>query len=142
MAKIEKFDAATARTLGARIEQALKAIADECGVSITMDRMRYAATRASVTLEIGTIGADGSVASREAEAFRAYAAMYCMEPSDLGREFVIGNAAFVLTGANPRAHKRPIVARKVSDGRTYVFPSDVVARALGKVQIYPSKEAK
>lgn len=127
--KLTKFDRGTARMLGDRIEKALAAVADDLGVAIKLDRARYTDARCTVTLEIGVVGADGAVASKDADAFKAYARVYGLSPDDIGRTFKVGGDTFTIVGARPRAHKRPIVAHK-GDGREYVFPSDVVVRAL------------
>lgn len=130
MAKITKFDRPTARTFAAAVEKALAALATEHGVSIKLGTVKYRDSSCTVTMEVATIAEDGTVATRDADAFRVMAKFYGLSPDDLGKTFRANGTTFKITGLRPRGRKRPIMATD-PHGREFVFPAEDVKRFLG-----------
>jgi hypothetical protein len=132
MSKIKSFDRATCRLLGKKVEEALAPLAEELGISFDYKGGRFSSNAVTMKIEAATLSADGSVNSKEAEAFKQLAKMYGFEDKDLNAEFTVGGDKYAIKGLNTRAHKMPIQADRVRDGRGFKFPADAVLRALGR----------
>lgn len=132
MTKISSFDRNSLRVINVALERHLKAFADELGIDIKIGRTKFSAQNATVSVELATKAADGTVRSREAEAFSMLGPMYGFKPEDLGARFDIGSRTYTLLGFIPKSRKFPILARNVGDGREYTLPLDVVRAALGR----------
>jgi hypothetical protein len=130
MDKITKFDPATCRALSDRIKAALQPLAESLGVTITMGGGKYEAGYYDPKLRVSVVGADGTIGSPEAAAFRQLAHLYGLKAEDLGKTFRAQGDTLTITGLRTRAAKRPIVARATS-GKSYVFPAEDVKRLLG-----------
>ena len=110
-------------------------IEEACGVRITIGNGRYSDSNAHLKLEIADVTADGTVLTKEAEDFKAYAWRYAMEPSDLGREFRHDNEVYEIIGLKPRSKKYPILGRNSRDkDKVLKFPGMYVKRNLLPVE--------
>lgn len=69
--------------------------------------------------------------TKEAEDFKRFAALEGLQPSDLGRRFVIGGNTYEICGYKPRCYKNPIIAKDVRTNRTFKFPTNTVRFHLG-----------
>jgi hypothetical protein len=111
------------------IDAAVAEVGKKHGLSIKAGNGKYSnGATGSVTVEIATINADGSIESREAQDFRMMAHLYGFQPDDLGRSFTmpLTGETYTITGLKGRAGKRPIIATD-RFGKAYVFP-EAVAR--------------
>ena len=129
MSKITTFNPTICRLLDERIRAALAPLAEEFGVQIKIGGGSYLGGSYKPKFEVAVVAADGLAMTPEAEAFKQCAAMLGFKPDDLGRTFKSGGRTLKITGYRPRAHARPIMAT-TDDGKTYVFPTDAVKRAL------------
>ncbi len=107
----------------------LQAIGDKHGVVLTLGNARYSDTNATMKLELSKKDASGMAITREAAAFLRDAAIYGLEPSDLGRTFTSNGRTFKITGSNPRSQKYPILAALPNE-KQYKFHDTVVKRGL------------
>ena len=114
-----------------RIEAALAALGAEYGVVFTVGRGSYdlSGSHGHFKLEVGTVGATGTVMSDEARTFRTFAPMWGMKPEDLGRTVVIGARRFKVVGARGRSSKNDVILER-EDGKKYVYPHEMVAAML------------
>lgn len=129
MSKITTFNPTVCKLLDQRIKDALAPLAAEFGVQIKIGGGSYLGGSYKPKFEVAVIAADGLAMTPEAEAFKQCAAMLGFKPDDLGRTFTSGGRTMTIIGYRPRAHARPIIA-STADGKTYVFPTDAVKRAL------------
>ena len=130
------FDRVTLRVLREEIDAALKAVADKHGISLTLGKITFAGDGSTMSGKIeGAVARDGQVQTKEAVDFLKYAEVYGLKAEDLGRQFVSKGRWFEITGLRPKAPKRPVLARGVADGQTYVFPVEMIkaARFVGSV---------
>lgn len=125
------MDSTKAKRIQEGLRAALDAAAKGLGVRIISSRMTYSPGGSfSVKFEGGEVGADGSAASREVEAFVRSAHHFGLQPGDLGRTFKAAGATFRVSGLSPRSPKRPVLAVDVTTGKTFKFTSALVAVAL------------
>jgi len=116
-------------SIRADVEEALDAIAEKHGVTITTGRATYTAQNATMKLEIAAIARDGTVQTKEAVDFAAYAFRYGLSPDDLGKEFRYAGETFEIIGLKTRATKMPILGQSRQTGKIYKFPVNAVKAA-------------
>lgn len=124
------MDRQTTKRLAEASEKALKAVADEFGVAVRYKSGSYDSNIATLRFEFAEVSADGAVHTRESAAFTHLARAYGLRAEMLGAEFKVATRTYTITGLNTRASKMPIQATR-DDGRSFKFPAEVVAKALG-----------
>jgi hypothetical protein len=70
-------------------------------------------------------------ADREEGEFKRYASLLGLKADDFGRRFKVSGAEYEICGVRPRKAK-PILARRLDNQKTYVFPSEYVATLLSR----------
>lgn len=108
---------------------AVKEIEKNYGVSLELGSGSYGSSNATIKLEISDVAEDGTVSTKEAEAFKDYAFQHGLKEEDLGRSFECSGKTFTITGYKPRATKRPITCVD-EKGAGYVFAISTVKRLL------------
>lgn len=131
--KIQSLDRPTMTLLRKEIDFAMEGVGRKFGLSIHAGSGRYTPQNATFKLEIATFGADGAAVTADAEAFRALASTYGLDPEDLGREFTVTGTAYRIAGLNTRRPKSPLNCVRVADGRSFKFPVETVKRAIRKI---------
>lgn len=127
--KITRFDRETLTDLRADIDAALEPVAEFYGVTFKLGRIGFMAHNAHGTLEMALpAGGDGPVMTKEVSDFVAYAPMWGMAATDLGRTFVYGGTTAKIIGARPRSRSPILVETEL--GRRYKFPVDAVRNLL------------
>jgi hypothetical protein len=86
---------------------------------------------ANLKLEVSAVGEDGKVEDQEGLTFKTLAPRYGLKPEHLGAKFIDRGEQFEIIGLVPRRHKNPITVRRIKNDKTYIFPADIVLRALG-----------
>ena len=109
----------------------LKPLEEKFSVKMELGRATYSHNNFTFKLEGSRIGDDGSVVTKEAEAFKMLAKMYGLEAEDLGKTFKTQGKEFTITGLSTKSNKFPIQA-KGSDGKSYKFPAESVKLFLGR----------
>lgn len=118
------------RDVADKLDAELAEVGKRLGLKLTLGRCKYGETM-EFKLEVAKVQADGTAPSREAETFKRGAALYGLQPSDLGRHFRgNGGQEFVIVGLNPRAHKMPIIGKRVYDGKRFKFSAASVKMGL------------
>ena len=131
MSDIKSFDRANLRIIDARVLELLKPLGEELELNFQITGGTFAPTNYRPKLEIALVNADGSVATKEAEDFKAMAKLYGFEASDLDKEVVINRKRVIIKGLKPRSRKYPILGQVVG-GKMFKYPANTVLRALGK----------
>ena len=131
--KIDTFNKASCRVLRNVVEETLQEVAKEHGVCIKVGSGSFSGNNFTFKVEASVIGANGIALSKEAESFKMLAKAYNLEASDLHREFTFRGDAYKIKGLSSRSEKFPILATKLSDGKTFKFPSDLISELLKKV---------
>jgi hypothetical protein len=131
--KVDKFNKALCRTLRNVVEETLQEVAKEHGISIKVGSGSFSDVNFNFKVEASVIGKDGVALSKEAESFKMLAKAYNLEPTDLHREFTFRGDIYKIKGLSSRSDKFPILATKVSDGKTFKFPCALIAELLKTV---------
>jgi hypothetical protein len=116
------------KQLRPEIEAALADLGEKYGIGFEVGSGSYNGSHATLKLEIGVLGDDGKVVSKEAENFKFLAPMYGLSESDLGRQFLLGGKRHTIVGINPNATRFPILTE--CGGKKYKVPVESVKRAL------------
>ena len=130
---ITSFDRATCRKVGERVEEVLEELGKELGLNFSYKGGSYADNNLTMKIEAATLSEDGSVNTKEADAFKEMAKLYGLKTEDLGREITLSGEKFTIEGLRTRARKKPILLTRVKDGKAgYICPVNSVLRALGR----------
>lgn len=113
---INKMDNASLTILSDAINNRLQDIEKEFGVSMRVGNVSYAELKATFKVEAAVTSVD----IRKID-FEKYCALYNLSASDYGRTISVNDSDFVICGLNVKARKLPIIAKKVSDNKEYVF---------------------
>ena len=119
------------------IDKALAQLGEDLGVQFHAGNASFDISGASghFKLEVLPLQAGGEVVTPEASAFESMAKLYGFDAGDLGRTFRTGGVDYRITGLKPRARRYPVTADRVSDGRGFKFPADVVLNALKAAKV-------
>ena len=136
--KISNIDSAALTVIRKALEPALQEIGEVYGLTVTTGRGSYGGETGTKTIELATLGENGEVESAQAKDFKKYASMVGLEPTDLGRRFVSNGEEFEVSGLKTRNRKYPVIATKVSNGKSFKFSEGGLRGLLdlysGKVQ--------
>jgi hypothetical protein len=121
------FTKTSCKSICADIEAAVQAVADKHGVSIKRGNASFSESTITLKVEVSTIGDDGTVNTKEAEAFTKEARWFDIDPAALGRVFDVRGKSYTIVGFKPRSRKYPILGRD-NQGGVYKFPADLIAR--------------
>ena len=134
--KISNIDSPALTVIRKALEPALQEIGEQYGLTVTTGRGSYGGETGTMTIELATLGENGEVESAQAKDFKKYASMVGLEPTDLGRRFVSNGEEFEVSGLKTRNRKYPVIATKVSNGKSFKF-SEVGLR--GRLDLYSGK---
>lgn len=133
--KLTKIDRAALRLINAEAAEALKAVAEKFGITLTTKGGRYSnAETGEIRFEIAVHKEteDGIVLDRKAIDFQRHAHLFGFEASDLHREFQDRGETYRIVGLAPKSPKFPVLAEQVRSGKTFKFPEQIVLFQLGK----------
>lgn len=132
---IKQFDRPSVRKILEECRAALEPIAEKYGLALDRKGSTYRPDALPVMLQflIKETDEDGNVMSAAAKDFQKYAAMFDLDPSDLGREFTSRGETYRITGLKTKSRKYPILGEHVRTGTTYKFPVETVKYGLKKV---------
>lgn len=129
---IRKFDKPTCRIVAEAMEKALKSVADEYGLAITVQGGKYDGMSYTAKVVCATLDDSGDAQGPEVAAFKQSARYYGLAEDDLGREFTTFRGdTYTICGLAPKSRKYPILGRR-SDGKVFKFTPDTVTTALKK----------
>jgi hypothetical protein len=130
-----KIDRKFLKALKADAEHALASVATKYGVHISYKGGSFALDGGNATVKFEIVAPDavtGKVVSMDAQGFAKNAVKYGLHPDDLGKEFTSRGHTYMITGLKTSRPKFPISASRVTDGKGFKFPADLVLRALGR----------
>jgi hypothetical protein len=117
------FDRPQVKLVREVIQKELDKLAQNMKMTIRVGNASFTPTTINFKVEVAAIGEDGKVHSPEAENFKQFAAMYGLQPTDLGKQFRSWKGdTYTITGLSPRRSKYPIHAER-SDGKRFKFPA-------------------
>lgn len=110
------------------IVEALNALLD--GVVVEQNRVTYDSDGFNINLRVSRVREDGSVMTPEARDFQQFAGLEGMDAEWLHQTFTHNGVEYRITGYRTRARKQPVIAERVSDGKSFVFPTIAIKRAM------------
>lgn len=106
------------------IEQALQSVAQKHNVEIKAGSISYSDNSFTCKLEVKQKEVDGQ--PFEQVEFEKCCILYGLTPEDYLRKFTSNGKTFEIYGFNHKAHKMPILARCLTDGKEYKFPTSTI----------------
>ena len=119
-----------------RIDETLKALGEELCMQFHAGNCSYQEDRGTFKLEFIKRNENGTVTSQARKDFAKYSYMHGLKPEDIDRIFENRGEKYRVTGLLPRRRKYPIEAKRIKDGKCFIFGIDTVKRELG----YPAIE--
>jgi hypothetical protein len=116
------------------IREQLQAILDSKplpGHRVQISNARFDDTSVTFKLEVAEVADDGVVLDQFATAFRNMAEYCGLQPDDLGKEITLKAERYRITGAK-WGTKFPVLVQRLSDGRSMMFKTPAIQRALGR----------
>ena len=120
--EITKFTQQTCRAVDKAIEDALKQVEQQFGISINVGGGSLSDHEFTTKLTVRT--GDGSDAARKQ--FELYAFRFGLNDSDFGKTFTAQGEQYQVTGIKPRSRKYPVIAKNVRTGVDYKFPASMI----------------
>ena len=128
---MKTFERSNLKDLREDMVAALQAVALKHGVQFTPKGCSFSPTAATFRIEAAVINEGGVAETKERQDFARYASIYGLKPEWLDKTFVYGAGNYSIVGLATRKSKAPVMAKKMGDnGRTYVFPTNVVAALM------------
>jgi len=117
---VTEFNRQNCRTIDNAINDALKQVEAQFGVTIKIGGGRFSSNEFTTKITVST--GDGTDAAKEK--FGLYAFRYNLKNSDFGKTFTSNGEIFRISGIKPRGKKYPIMAERVRDGARYKFSAE------------------
>jgi hypothetical protein len=115
------------RTLSDEVIEELKELANSYNLQVGYRGASFSPTNVTIKVEFATICSDGQAKTKEVSDFEFAACRYGLKPTDIGRKFVGSNGeTYKLTGLSTRAHRYPLHAIRIRDGKRFKFPPSLV----------------
>lgn len=131
------------QVLRPKLEAAIAPIMKEFGIVGRVGNASYAreGTSGTFKLELATQDAGGNTMTKDAEAYRTYAALYKWKVA-LFATVDYNGKKFKVVGYLPRSAKFPILAENLADGKTYKLPERVVNPVFASATVRPAPISK
>lgn len=124
------MDKRKVRRVRDELQELLNQYARDTGMSVRVGNGRYCDKNVTFRLEVAETAEDGTVLDKEARDFQRLAHQYGFKAEDLGRQFTSRGDCFEITGLRIRAPKLPISVTRVTDGKQFVMPPEIVRHGL------------
>jgi len=124
---MKTIDRQSAKALSLDMMEALKAVATKHGVQFRDKGGSFTPNNVTFRIEAAVIGATGVAETKERTEYPRYCQMYGLKAEWLDQSFTsAGGESYTIVGLNTRKHKNPILCKRVSDGKIYVFSAEAV----------------
>ena len=122
MKRITEFDRPACQAVLDASLAALREAVAPFGVTVESQRGQFDGPTYTAKFKFTAAGADPDRAE-----FARWAGLFGVTPEDFGRLFQWGGAEYRLDGLQPGRAKFPFSASRVSDGKRFKFPREVIA---------------
>jgi hypothetical protein len=131
MSKLTNIERPVVKTIRKDIQDALDKVGEKFGLAFSVGTISYTNDSIGARIEGALTSTPGE--PKMAVDFRKNCWKHGLKESDLGRVFSNHKLErFKIVGLKPRNRKYPIIAEKVSNGRTYKFSPMSVKMGLGR----------
>jgi hypothetical protein len=127
---ITKFDKTSCRLLQDECVAALQAVAAKHGLSVQQagGSLGDVEFKSKFLFKIN----DPKIVADNARAeWNKYCSYFSMQPEDFGRRFICQGKEYEVSGLDLGRRTKPIHAKRVSDGKTFIWPSATIKSLLG-----------
>lgn len=126
---MDRFDKPTIRSLRPELEKALVDVCAKHGITAKIGNASFTDLECKFQLILELEGAGEAKSTAKQADFERYATLYGLEPTDLGKTFLVGGSLYSITGISPNRPKFPIDGVR-HDGKMFKFGLETVKRAL------------
>lgn len=130
--KIVGFDKGNIKQVRAIIDAELAAVSKRIGLDIKLGNITYLGSILTGKVEVSIPGSE----DLGVKSFRERGILYGFKDGDLGKEFADRGVKYAIIGFKFKGLKvdgSKILARRLNDGKIYVFDRDFVLYALGNI---------
>jgi len=125
--KIKSFDRPSVKALRTDLDIALAKVAKAYGIEISTGNISFTGETATIKVNAGVIGSNGTVVTKEALAFNQYKRLAGLEALNLGDSINIQGEQYTITGYKPRSKKSPVCIENAK-GQGYKVSVDMIKR--------------
>lgn len=122
---IEKFTPNNLKEIRVSIQDALKEVEEQYGITFKLGRITYEelSMKLGVECSIGT-GLDAARTKFESDIRRGYGGIFELEEEDFGQKMLLSGKVYTIVGLNTRARTKPL--QMVDDeGKRYSVPVEL-----------------
>ncbi len=123
---MKTLDRTTVKSIADDVMTALEAVAAKHGIKFSYKGGRFSSTNVTYKIEAATIGDGGVVVTGERDAFTKHAELFGLKSEWLDKTFNQGGHVYTIVGLSTRKHKNPVMCKQASNGKTYIFPVDLI----------------
>lgn len=125
------MDRAIAKLISADIEAALQPVAETHGLQIKSKGGRFDDTTYTAKIECSEIS-NGVAQTPKRREFISMCDAFGLKPEQLDATFKVRGETYRITGLAPSRQRYPVIAERVSDGKSYKMAADTVVEALAE----------
>jgi len=114
------------------IVAALAKISAKYEIVFAIPRTGFTNGYAEMKLVASVIGANGEIATKEAEEFKQCAHLFDLSPEDLGKAFFFRGQNYVITGMRS-GRKNPVMVKQSANGKSYLFSATLIKQSISRV---------
>ncbi len=130
--KITGFNKGNIKQVRELIDAELAAVSKRIGLDIKLGNISFLESAFSGKVEVSIPGTEDI----GAKSFRERGMLYGFKEGDLGKEFADRGVKYAITGFKYKGLKvaaDKVLARRINDGKIYVFDRDFVLYSLGNI---------
>lgn len=120
---------AKAKELRAKVESALKELAEAEGLTITTGKGRYWSEKFNLEVILTEPNSNGQAQTGEAADYVAQCRKWGLPADGVGKTTVINGSMYKILGAKPRNYRYPIIVEDLN-GKRWKMPAPTVKRGL------------
>lgn len=124
--------AETCQILRDEVNQALTALGDKYGFSISAGRAKYTSTNVTFQLECAVINDDGVAQTKAVSNLHLYLPSMGITDEQAKKSFIMDGYSYTLAGYKPSAPMRPVIIER-HDGKRFVTTINSVKRCMNIV---------
>jgi len=124
---ITSLDKNNLKTLRSAMESALEQVTKQYGVKFRVGSARFSPDAATFKVEVATVSTDGVVNTKKVAEFKHCCHQYGLKEEHLGVYITYNGMQYKISGLFLSSWRYPILADRISDGKTFKLPESAVA---------------
>jgi hypothetical protein len=127
--KVTSFTKDNLKILREVIQNSLNTVGEAYGLNIKMKEIRYSDYELHAPLEAEILDKHDDLRK---DKFETYCPVCGLTPEDFGRIFTVAGKQYKIVDVKPSNRKYPVIAQRLSDGKSFKFPVSEVKRGEQK----------